>query len=77
MTQPEILSVTWSAKGIRVVYTGEMVVHLSAEDIYPLAVKAEDADLKEGIAGMVEYLEDEGIPAQNFATPFTSIEAVV
>jgi hypothetical protein len=45
MTQPEISSVTWSAKGIRVVYTGEMVVHLSAEDIYPLAVIAEDVSL--------------------------------
>ena len=38
MREPEISDVTWSAKGIRVVYTGEMVVHLSAEDMYPLAV---------------------------------------
>jgi hypothetical protein len=38
MQEPEISDVTWSAKGIRVVYTGEMIVHLSAEDIYPLAV---------------------------------------
>jgi hypothetical protein len=39
MKEPEISYVTWSAKGVRVVYTGEMVVHLSAEDMYPLAVK--------------------------------------
>jgi hypothetical protein len=38
MREPEISYVTWSAKGIRVVYTGAMVVHLSAEDLYPLAV---------------------------------------
>jgi hypothetical protein len=38
MKEPEISYVTWSARGIRVVYTGAMVVHLSAEDIYPLAV---------------------------------------
>ena len=38
MKEPEISDVTWSAKGIRVVYTGAMVVHLSAEDMYPLAV---------------------------------------
>jgi hypothetical protein len=40
MHEPEISYVTWSAKGIRVVYAGAMVVHLSAEDMYPLAVKA-------------------------------------
>jgi hypothetical protein len=40
MREPEILDVTWSAKGISVVYTGEMVVHLSAEDMYPLAAPA-------------------------------------
>lgn len=34
----EISHVTWSAKGIRVVYKGAMVVLLSAEDMYPLAV---------------------------------------
>ena len=34
----EISHVTWSAKGIRVVYAGAMVVLLSAEDMYPLAV---------------------------------------
>jgi len=45
MQEPEISDVTWSAKGIRVVYTGEMVVHLSAEDMYPLAVKAEVVSL--------------------------------
>lgn len=39
MREPEISDVTWSAKGIRVIYNGEMVVHLSAEDMYPLAVK--------------------------------------
>lgn len=40
LKEPEISYVTWSAKGIRVGYTGEMVVHLSAEDMYPLAVKS-------------------------------------
>jgi hypothetical protein len=35
MREPEILDVTWSAKGIVVVYKGEMVVHLSTEDMYP------------------------------------------
>jgi hypothetical protein len=38
MLQPEISCVTWSSKGIRVVYSGSMVVLLSAEDMYPLAV---------------------------------------
>lgn len=38
MQEPEISYVTWSAKGIRVVYAGAMVVDLSAEDMYPLAV---------------------------------------
>jgi len=40
MQEPEISYVTWSSKGIRVVYTGAMVVHLSADDMYPLAVQA-------------------------------------
>jgi hypothetical protein len=40
MHEPEISYVTWSSKGIRVVYSGAMVVHLSAEDMYPLAVQA-------------------------------------
>jgi hypothetical protein len=40
MQEPEISYVTWSSKGIRVVYAGAMVVHLSAEDMYPLAVQA-------------------------------------
>jgi hypothetical protein len=52
MTQPEISSVTWSAKGLHVVYTGEMVVHLSAEDIYPLAVKVEDVSLVTSAEGI-------------------------
>jgi hypothetical protein len=41
MPQPEISYVTWSSKGIRIVYTGSMVVHLTAEDMYPLAVPTE------------------------------------
>ena len=45
MQQPEISYVTWSSKGIRVVYTGSMVVLLSAEDMYPLAVPAKVASL--------------------------------
>jgi len=45
MHQPEISYVTWSSKGIRIVYTGAMVVHLSAEDMYPLAVPAKVASL--------------------------------
>jgi hypothetical protein len=45
MQVPEISYVTWSSKGIRVVYTGAMVVHLSAEDMYPLAVQAEVTSL--------------------------------
>jgi hypothetical protein len=45
MLHPEISSVTWSSKGIRVVYSSAMVVFLSAEDMYPLAVKAEVASL--------------------------------
>jgi len=40
MEHPEICYVTWSPKGIRVVYSSSMVVHLSAEDMYPLAVQA-------------------------------------
>jgi hypothetical protein len=40
MGKPEISYVTWSAKGIRVVYMSSMVVLLSAEDMYPLAVPA-------------------------------------
>jgi hypothetical protein len=43
MEQPQISYVTWSSKGIRVVYTGSMVVLLSAEDMYPLAVPAKVA----------------------------------
>jgi hypothetical protein len=38
MSQSEISNVTWSPRGIRVVYTNSKVVHLSADDIYPLAV---------------------------------------
>jgi len=45
MREPEISYVTWSPKGIRVVYTGAMVVHLSAEDMYPLAVSAKVVSL--------------------------------
>ncbi len=45
MLEPEISYVTWSSKGIRVVYTGSMVAHLSAEDLYPLAVKAKVVSL--------------------------------
>ena len=40
MLQPEISYVTWSSKEIRVVYSGSMVVSLSAEDLYPLAVRS-------------------------------------
>jgi hypothetical protein len=47
--QPEkrqdISYVTWSARGIRVVYGGAMVVHLTAEDMYPLAVQAKVVSL--------------------------------
>jgi hypothetical protein len=45
MQQPEISYVTWSSKGIRVVYSGSMVVFLSAEDMYPLAVPAKVGSL--------------------------------
>ena len=45
MQQPEISYVTWSSKGIRVVYTGSMVAYLSAEDLYPLAVEAKVVSL--------------------------------
>jgi hypothetical protein len=45
MQEPEISYVTWSAKGIRVVYAGAMVVQLSAEDMYPLAVKTKVVSL--------------------------------
>ena len=45
MQEPEISYVTWSSKGIRIVYTGAMVVHLSAEDMYPLAVEAKVVSL--------------------------------
>jgi hypothetical protein len=45
MREPEISDVTWSAKGIKVVYTGKMVVHLSAEDMYPLAVPSKVVSL--------------------------------
>ena len=45
MREPEISDVTWSAKGICVVYTGEMVVPLSAEDMYPLAEKSKVVSL--------------------------------
>ena len=40
MLQPEISYVTWSSTGIRVVYSRSMVVHLSGEDMYSLAVKS-------------------------------------
>jgi hypothetical protein len=43
--QPDISYVTWSAKGISVFYKGAMVVHLSAEDMYPLAVPAKAVPL--------------------------------
>jgi len=43
----EISYVTWSARGIRVVYAGSMVVHLTAEDMYPLAVQAKVMSLVE------------------------------
>jgi hypothetical protein len=36
----DISYVSWSAKGIRVVYTGAMVVNLSAEDMFPLAIRS-------------------------------------
>jgi hypothetical protein len=45
MQHPEISYVTWSPQGIRIVYTGAMVVHLSADDMYPLAVKASVSSL--------------------------------
>jgi predicted RNase H-like HicB family nuclease len=35
------------------------------------------ADLREGVAGMVEYLQDKGLQAQDFDTPLAKIEAVV
>jgi len=53
MREPEISDVTWSAKGIRVVYTGEMVVHLSAEDMYPLAVPSKLVSLVASERGKV------------------------
>jgi hypothetical protein len=40
MHQPEIAYVTWKSKGLRIIYTGAMVVQLSTEDMYPLAVKS-------------------------------------
>jgi hypothetical protein len=40
MLEPEITDVTWSPKGVSIIYTGSMVVHISAADLYPLAVKA-------------------------------------
>ena len=42
---PDISYVTWSANGISVFYKGAMVVHLSAEDMYPLAVPAKAVPL--------------------------------
>ena len=45
MKQPEISCVTWSSTGIRVFYAGAMVVFLSAEDMYPPAVRANVATL--------------------------------
>lgn len=41
----EISYVTWTSKGIRVVYSNAMVALLSAEDIYPLAVPAKVVSL--------------------------------
>jgi len=41
----EISYVTWSVRGIRVVYTDAMVVHLSAEDMFPLAEKSQVVSL--------------------------------
>jgi hypothetical protein len=40
MQHQEISYLTWSAKGIHIVYSDSMVVNLSAEDMYPLAVPA-------------------------------------
>ena len=48
MQEPEISYVTWSAKGIRVVYSGAMVVVLSAADMYPLAVPTKVSSLVAG-----------------------------
>jgi hypothetical protein len=48
MKQPEISYVTWSTKGIRVVYSGAMVVMLSADDMYPLAVQSKVSSLVAG-----------------------------
>lgn len=45
MQRQEISHVTWSADGIRVVYAGAMVVLLSADDMYPLAVPAQAVSL--------------------------------
>jgi hypothetical protein len=45
MQQPEISYVTWSRNAIRIVYTGEMVVQVSADDLYPLAVKCKVTSL--------------------------------
>jgi len=45
MREPEISYVTWSAKGTRVIYSGEMVVYLSAEGMYRLAFKAKVGSL--------------------------------
>ena len=53
MQQPEISYVTWSSKGIRIDYTGSMVVHLSAEDMYPLAVPANAASRIESERGSI------------------------
>ena len=45
MQEPEISYVTWSSKEIRIVYAGQMVVQVSAEDLYPLAVPCKVATL--------------------------------
>jgi len=53
MQNPEISDVTWSAKGIRVVYASAMVVHLCAEDMYPLAFQAKVVSLVTSERGTV------------------------
>ncbi len=51
--QPEIIDVTWSSKGIRAFNKSAMVVHLSAKDIYTLAVKAEVESLVDGCVNII------------------------
>jgi hypothetical protein len=61
MQHPEISWVTWSSKGIRVVYSDSMIVHLSEEDMYPFAVPADVIATARELTSGIEHFRGHGL----------------